>query len=233
MTIRPNLPRVTVTPHVDESFVRDLRRQLAVYLVADPEQTKRDLVEDVEAALAGGVTCVQLRAKRLTDREALNLACALARRCAGARVPLLINDRLDLALLVGADGVHLGVDDIPVVEARRLGGEHFVIGYSPETDDQTTAAAQDGADYLGVGPVFGTASKDDAGAPIGIETIRRRADLAGIPIIGIGGITPENAAGVINAGAVGVAVVGAILRADDPCQVARSLKAAVSSALVG
>ncbi|HKG24942.1 MAG TPA: thiamine phosphate synthase [Thermomicrobiales bacterium] len=207
----------------------ELRSRLAVYLVADPDQTHRNLIEDVERALAGGTTSVQLRAKRLTDREALNLARALAARCDAAGALFIVNDRIDLALAAGADGVHLGVDDLPLRDARRLGGDGFIIGYSPETDEQTAQARLDGADYLGVGPVFGTASKHDAGAAIGLETIRRRAGLAGIPIIGIGGITPDNAADVIAAGAVGVAVVGAILRAEDPYVAARALSAAVAS----
>jgi thiamine-phosphate diphosphorylase len=143
----------------------------------------------------------------------------------------LINDRLDLALAAGADGVHLGVDDLPIPDARRIGGDGFVIGYSPETDEQTALAKEAGADYLGVGPVFGTASKDDAGQAIGIETIGRRAQIAGIPIIGIGGIAPANAEGVVRAGAVGVAVVGAILRSADPRTAAQGLVRAVQRGL--
>jgi thiamine-phosphate diphosphorylase len=208
----------------------DLSRRLAVYLVADPDQTDRDLIDVVEQALAGGTTCVQLRAKRSTDRETLHLARALKQRCDTVGALFIVNDRIDLALAAGAGGAHLGVDDLPVREARRLAGDRFVIGYSPETDEQTVQARDDGADYLGVGPVYGTASKDDAGQPIGLDTIRRRAELAGIPIIGIGGITPENAVDVVAAGAVGVAVVGAIVRADDPREVARRLRHAVSPA---
>ncbi len=209
----------------------NLTRQFAVYLVADPVHARRNLVSDVEQALAGGITCVQLRTKHLTDREILALARALRERCHAANAIFFVNDRLDLALAANADGVHLGVDDLPVRDARRLAGDNFIIGYSPETDDQTVAAASEGADYLGVGPVFGTASKHDAGAAIGLETLHRRAQLAGVPIIGIGGITPGNAADVIGTGAVGVAVVGAILHADDPREAARRLKGAVDAAL--
>jgi thiamine-phosphate pyrophosphorylase len=210
-----------------------LERYLAVYLVADPGQTTRDLVADVEAALAGGVTCVQLRAKRVTDRESLDLARAVADCCREAGALFIVNDRLDIALAAGAGGVHLGVDDLPVRDARRLAGSAFIIGYSPETDQQTTAARAEGADYLGVGPVFSTRSKNDAGDAIGLETIRRRAALAGIPIVGIGGVTVATAAAVIEAGAIGVAVVGAILRSDDPHLAAQALSTAVLNAKSG
>lgn len=209
----------------------DLRRRLAVYLVADPEQTTRDLVADVEAALTGGVTAVQLRAKRLTDRESVALARGLGDRCRVRAALFLVNDRIDIALAAGADGVHLGVDDLPLADARRLaGGQPFIIGYSPETDGQTRDAARAGADYLGVGPVFGTATKPDAGESIGLAAIARRAALAGIPIVGIGGIAAANAAGVVRAGAAGVAVVSAILRSPDPARAAREIAEAVASA---
>jgi thiamine-phosphate pyrophosphorylase len=208
----------------------DVARQLAVYVVADPEQTRRDLVADVAAALAGGVTCVQLRAKRLTDREATELARRLRELCRRSGAWFLVNDRLDIALAVGADGVHLGVDDLPVAEARRVAGPEFVIGFSPESDQQTAEAAAAGADYLGVGPVYATGTKLDAGAPIGLETLCQRVSIAGIPVVGIGGITPETAADVIAAGAAGVAVVGAILRAPDPERAAALLRQAVDSA---
>ncbi|MEA2523748.1 MAG: thiamine-phosphate pyrophosphorylase, partial [Thermomicrobiales bacterium] len=228
-TERTSLSVVILSEAKDLSLF-NLRRRLAVYLVADPEQTNRDLLSDVEAALAGGTTCVQLRAKRLTDRAVLDFARALVERCHRVGALFVMNDRIDLALAAGADGVHLGVDDLPLREARRLAGKDVVIGYSPETDEQTTQARDEGADYLGVGPVYGTVSKDDAGEAVGLETIRRRARLAAIPIIGIGGITPGNAGDVVRAGAFGVAVVGAILRASDPEQAARNLSRAVASA---
>jgi thiamine-phosphate pyrophosphorylase len=208
----------------------NLVAHLAVYLVADPEQTNRNLLEDVSAALAGGVTAVQLRAKALSDRETLSLARAIATRCADRRALFLMNDRVDLALAAGAHGVHLGVDDLPIEDARRLLGAGAVIGFSPETDAQAADAGSRGADYLGVGPVFGTTSKSDAGVAIGTETIRRREQLAGIPTIGIGGITSTNAPLVIEAGAVGVAVVGAILRADNPCAATQRLANAINGA---
>lgn len=209
----------------------DLARRLAVYLVADPEQTRSDLLDVVELALAGGVTAVQLRAKQLSDRQAFELGGAIAARCRSFGALMLVNDRLDLALAIGADGVHLGVADLPLLTARGLVDIGFILGFSPETDDQAAAAEGDGATYLGIGPVFGTASKSDAGAAIGLETLRRRVELAGLPSIGIGGVHAGNAGLVIAAGAVGVAVISAVLHADSPAAASRDLFASVQAAL--
>lgn len=208
---------------LDSRDDRWLTGRLAVYLVADPEQTTRDLEQTVTLALAGGVTAVQLRTKRLPDRAALELGRSLAARCRETGALFLVNDRLDLALLLEADGVHLGVDDVPPQAARQIAPPGFIIGYSPETDDQTRTAHQLGVDYLGVGPVYTTTSKLDAGSAIGLDGLKRRSNLSGVPVIGIGGIDLANADEVIRAGAVGVAVISAILHANDPEQVAREL----------
>jgi len=208
-----------------------LAGRLALYLVADPDQTNSSLLDDVADALAGGVTAVQLRAKTLSDREALWLARKMRELCTEASALFIVNDRIDIALASAADGVHLGVDDLPLEAARQIGGEEFIIGYSPETDDQTTEGSDRGADYLGVGPVYGTKSKNDAGAAIGLDVIRRRANLVGIPLIGIGGISADNATAVIESDAVGVAVVSSILRSDDPRIAASRLAAVVRNAL--
>ncbi len=214
------------------SEIRDnLAQRLAVYLVADPEQTQRALLNDISAALCGGATAVQLRAKRLSDRETVQLALAVRDVTSNAGALFLLNDRLDLALASGADGVHLGVDDLPLSIARHIAPSSFILGYSPETDEQTASARDNGANYLGVGPIFSTSSKSDAGEPIGLETLRRRVALAGVPVIGIGGISSRNASLVIEAGAVGVAVVSAILRADNPKTATERLAEAVRSEL--
>jgi len=201
--------------------------RLRLYLVADPDHTATDFDSMIAGAIHGGITALQLRAKTWSDRETLAVATWLAQMCRSAGVLFLINDRVDLAVASCGDGVHLGVDDVPIDVARQLGGPDFAIGYSPESDEQTAASADRGANYLGVGPVFGTATKDDAGPPIGLETITRRASLAGIPVIGIGGITAANAGSVITAGAVGVAVASAITGAVDPEAAARSIRAEV------
>lgn len=204
-----------------------LSSQLLLYLVADPALSRYDLPTAVDLALNNGVTAVQLRAKTLADRDYLTLALDLAERCRRLGALFLVNDRVDIALASRADGVHLGVSDLPVAVARRILGERAVIGFSPETDDQSASAAADGASYLGVGPVFGTASKDDAGAPLGLDSFRRRVETAGIPVIGIGGIHAGNLGLVRAKGAVGVAVLSAILGETDPADATRRLRDAL------
>ena len=199
-----------------------LREMLSLYLVADPSQSAGDFLPAVEAALSNGVTAVQLRAKHISDREMLALARQVSHRCQAFDALFLINDRVDIAVASQAGGVHLGVDDLPVEDARRLLGPSAVIGFSPETDQQANDAGSQGADYLGVGPVIVTASKDDAGQPIGLDGLKRRVELAGVPVIGIGGITPATYAEVFATGAVGAAVIGAILRSPDPGRAARA-----------
>lgn len=197
--------------------------RLRLYLVADPDLVDGDLAPVVSAAVEGGATCVQLRVKSRTDRVFERLALDLVEMCRARGTMFLVNDRLDIALAAGADGVHLGVDDLSLEAARRLGGDRLVVGYSPETDEQAAAAAWRGADYLGVGPVFGTTSKHDAGEAIGLETLARRVRLGGIPTVAIGGITATNARRAIETGACGVAVMSAILRSNEPVRAADEL----------
>jgi thiamine-phosphate pyrophosphorylase len=204
---------------------------LALYLVADPEQGSPHFYDVVGDALDGGVTCVQLRAKELSDRLLYAAAQRLRALCTRASALFIVNDRADIALAAGADGVHLGVDDLPIEAARALGGPDFLIGYSPASDSEAAQAAARGADYLGVGPVYGTKSKSDAGEAIGLETLRRRVQSAGVPVIGIGGISNRNAAQVIGAGAVGIAVVSAILQSEQPRYAATELAEIVSKSL--
>jgi len=204
-----------------------LTSRLLLYLVADPAQSRHDLPTAVDLALYNGVTAVQLRAKTSTDRDYLSLALVLGERCRSRGVLFLVNDRVDIALASQADGIHLGVSDLPVSVARRLLGDRAVIGFSPETDEQAASAAADGASYLGVGPVFGTASKDDAGAPLGLDALRRRVEAAGIPVIGIGGIHAGNVGMVTATGAVGAAVLSAILGDMAPGDATRRLRDAL------
>lgn len=201
----------------------DVSSALRLYLVADPEHSRGDFHDTVESALRGGVTMVQLRAKHLTDRHLLEQAERLRVQCSAHGAMFIVNDRVDIALASGADGVHLGVDDLPIEHARRLGGDTFLIGFSPETDEQIANARSRGVDYLGVGPVFGTRSKSDAGDALGLKEFARRNELGGLPSVGIGGITAENSWSVLNAGADGIAVISAILSAPDPENVARHL----------
>lgn len=209
-----------------------LRAALSLYLAADPEQSASgDLVGDTAAALSGGVSCVQLRAKHLSDRDAFNLGTEIAALCRQYGVPFLLNDRLDVALAVEADGVHVGLTDLPIVVLRKLTGNRMLIGWSPETIEQAATSMEEGADYVGIGPVFATSSKADAGDAIGLDGLTSRARAAGIPSVGIGGITVATAASVIHAGADGTAVISAILRTDSPARAAADLRAVVDDAV--
>ncbi len=203
---------------------------LRLYLVIGSHDAPHGLLETVEAALLGGVTAVQLREKAATDLEILRTAERLRELCRDHDAALILNDRIDLALAAGADGVHLGVDDLPAPAARRLAGPEFWIGFSPDTDMGARSARIEGADYLGVGPVFGTGSKSDAGPAIGLGLLKRRATIAELPTVGIGGIDAENAAAVIRAGAAGVAVMSSIAKAADPRAAAAALREAIDGA---
>lgn len=207
-----------------------LRQRLALYFVT-PEPDARTL-DLVAAALAGGATCVQLRSKHLDDGPCLELARRLAALCRAAGALFLLNDRVDVALAAGADGVHLGQTDLPVAEARRILGPGAVIGVSVETEVEAQAALAGGATYLATGPVYATATKADAGDPYGPAVVARiRAVAPGAPLVAIGGIGPGRAAPCIAAGADGVAVVAAIASAPDPAAAARALRAEVEAAL--
>jgi thiamine-phosphate pyrophosphorylase len=194
-----------------------LEQRLRRYLVTDARAGSVErLVATCAAALGGGITAVQLRAKEWPDRDLLAAALALAPLCRAHDALFIVNDRVDIALASGAHGVHLGVDDLPVDAARRLLGPDAVLGYSPESDADRVRAEQAGADYLGVGPVYGTATKSDAGDAIGLDGLRRAVAATPLPVIGIGGISIERAAEVASTGAVGVALVGAVFFASDP-----------------
>ncbi len=211
-----------------------LRRALRLYVLTDRGLSRgRSEVEIVQAALAGGATAIQLRWKAGPLAEAVRAGRALRELCREAGALFVVNDRVDLALALEADGVHLGVEDLPLVEARRLAGDRLVIGFSPSTLEEALAAERAGADYLGVGPVYGTATKADAGPAVGIEHVRQIAVAVSIPVVGIGGITAGNARPVIEAGAAGVAVISAVVAADDPRAAAAALRSAVDEALAG
>jgi thiamine-phosphate pyrophosphorylase len=183
----------------------------------------RDVLATVAAALAAGAPCIQVRAKGLTDREHLALASAVAERCREAGALCLVNDRVDVALASGADGVHLGADDFPVEVARRLAGERLLIGGTARDAATARGLVAAGADYLGVGPVYATTSKSGLPEPIGLDGLRTVAGAVDVPVIGISGITAARVSAVMDAGAHGVAVVGAVSDADDPAAATREL----------
>lgn len=202
----------------------------SVYLVTDRRTAgNRSILDVVRAAIQGGVSVVQLREKQATTREMVELGQALHEITRRASVPLIVNDRLDVALAIGAEGVHLGHDDMPVTLARELVGPDRILGASPETPDEARQAERAGADYLGVGDVYGTPSKADAGAPIGVEGLAEVIRAVSIPVVAIGGITLDNAEAVIKAGPAGVAVISAIVGAPDPEGAARRLREIVDA----
>ena len=211
----------------------ELRERLALYYVADPEQTDRDFLALVDDALAGGVTSLQLRAKRMGGRELFALAGTLRDRCAAAGALFFVNDRVDVAVAADADGVHVGVHDLPLEETRRLIGDGMVLGFSPLDLTEAAGAKARGADYVGLGPVFGTASKSDAQPDLGVAALTDQIRAAALPSVGIGGIDAGNAAAVIEAGADGVAVISAIQGAVAPRRAAEALVAAVERAKAG
>ncbi|WP_298931871.1 thiamine phosphate synthase [uncultured Ramlibacter sp.] len=194
-----------------------LRSLLRLYLVTDQALCRgRTLAEIVDAAVQGGVTCVQLREKQLATRDFLAQALMLKTLLAPRGIPLVINDRIDVALACGAEGVHLGQGDMPADEARRLLPPGVFIGWSVETAQDVERSAAMPVDYLGVSPVFATPTKTDTKTPWGLEGLRRVRAASGLPLVAIGGIHPGNAADVLRAGADGLAVVSALCAADDP-----------------
>jgi thiamine-phosphate pyrophosphorylase len=200
----------------------------SVYVITDRRVAgERDILDVVRAAIRGGATVIQLREKEATTREMIRLGEALHEITREAGIPLIVNDRVDVALAIEAEGVHVGQDDMPAAVARRLIGPDKILGVSAETVEQALQAERDGADYLGVGDVYGTPTKPDAGPPIGLEGLAEIVQAVSIPVVGIGGITPDNAAAVIEAGAVGVAVISAVVGAEDPEEAARRLRAVV------
>lgn len=197
----------------------------SIYLVTDEACLHgRPLLKCVEEALAAGVTLVQYRAKAADGGVLYAEACKLKELCDKYSVPLIINDRLDIALAVGAAGVHLGQDDLPCAVARRLLGEDYIIGVSAHNPAEAVQAVSEGADYLGCGAVFGTATKHDV-AKLGLENLRAIRKAVAVPMVGIGGITADNYAEVLATGADGAAIVSGILAQDDIGAVVKKLVA--------
>jgi thiamine-phosphate pyrophosphorylase len=210
---------------------------LRLYAIVDPEHAGgHDLVDLTRAVAAGGATLVQLRDKHSRTPDMIERARALKAALAPFGVPLIINDRVDVALAVGADGVHVGQDDMSVAEARGLLGPAPFIGLSVRTEQQAAAAPLAMLDYVGIGGVYGTTSKTSGKTPIGLEGLLRviqvfRHRIGNFPACGIAGITADNAEAVIAAGADGVSVISALSHRPDPAAAARGLRAVVDAAL--
>lgn len=187
----------------------------SIYLVTDDGCLQgRALIDCVREALEGGVTLVQYRAKTASSAEMYAEALQLKALCDSFNVPLIINDRLDIAMAVGAAGVHLGQDDLPCAAARKLLGEDYIIGVSAHNPAEAKAALQSGADYLGCGAVFGTATKADV-KKLGTDGLAAICKAKGLPVVGIGGVTADNYREVRAAGADGAAIVSGILAQPD------------------
>jgi thiamine-phosphate pyrophosphorylase len=186
-------------------------------------QDRFDHVALAQFAIRGGADSIQLRDKYLSNNEFRNVARAVLAVCRRHGVPLIINDRLDVAARIGADGVHLGQTDTAIGEARRRLGPGIIIGGSAGNPDEAREAVDGGADYVGFGHVFPTHSKSKPGPAVGIEGVRAVCAAVAVPVIAIGGITPANARGVLDAGAWGVAVIGAVCGAEDPEAATRRL----------
>ena len=191
------------------------RQAMRLYAVTDRTWVGRQtLPEQVEAALKGGATCVQLREKELDRAAFLEEARTLAALCRRYGVPLIINDNVEVALAAGADGVHVGQDDLTVEQVRRLAGDRLIVGVSAHTVEQALAAQAGGADYLGVGAVFATATKSDAHV-LPRETLAEICRAVDIPVVAIGGISADNLLQLAGTGVDGVALVSAIFSAPD------------------
>lgn len=195
----------------------------SIYLVTDDGCLQgRALIDCVCEALEGGVTLVQYRAKTASSAEMYAEALQLKALCDSFNVPLIINDRLDIAMAVGAAGVHLGQDDLPCAAARKILGEDYIIGVSAHNPAEAKAALQSGADYLGCGAVFGTATKADV-KKLGTDGLAAICREKGLPVVGIGGITADNYREVRAAGADGAAIVSGILAQPDISATVRAI----------
>ncbi|MDO9534424.1 MAG: thiamine phosphate synthase [Bacillota bacterium] len=204
---------------------------LSVYVITDTRLSRgRTNQEVILKAIAGGATCIQLREKDLSTREYFHMALALRELTLQHGVTFIINDRLDVALAVEADGVHLGEDDLPAAAARPIMPPEMILGVTARNVQQALQFQEAGASYLGVGSVFSTETKGNTGKPIGLQGLADIARRVKIPIVGIGGITAQRAGEVITAGASGVAVVSAVVSAPDLTGATREFAHAVSKA---
>ncbi|MFC1628231.1 thiamine phosphate synthase [Gemmatimonadota bacterium] len=198
---------------------------LSLYLVTDrPLSRGRPIEEIVSAAIAGGVTTVQLREKDTPTGEFLELALRMRTITRESEVTFIVNDRLDIALASDADGIHVGQDDMPADVTRRLIGPDRILGVTAGDSEQARTAIEAGADYIGCNAVFATHTKTDTGIPLGLAGLEELVRSVDVPVVAIGGINITNAAEVLATGVAGIAVVSAIVAADDPEKAARELK---------
>lgn len=196
-----------------------------LYVITDEGLSKGlSHAEIASRAVAGGADAIQLRDKKMSGKDLMQAAMQIRTITKNAGVLFIVNDRLDVALLSGADGVHLGQDDIPARIARSIAPKGFIIGVSAGSVEEAVQAEHDGADYIGLGPICDTASKDDAGAACGFDLIAQVKRRVSIPVIAIGGMGPANVQQAIGAGADGLAVISAVVGQDDITKAASMLK---------
>ena len=201
---------------------------LALHVLTDREWSRgRTTLDVARAAIEGGATVIQLRDKTASTRTLIEEGLALRVLTREQGVLFIVNDRLDVALAVDADGLHVGQDDMPVALARRLLGTERLLGISAGNLEEAEEGVAGGADYLGVGPVYPTLAKMDAGPATGINLLRELSTRYSLPLVAIGGITPQNAADMVQAGATGVAVITAVVNAENIVQAARDIRTAI------
>ena len=194
------------------------KKTVLLYAVTDRAWTgKMSLYQQVEAALQNGATCVQLREKELDEEQFLAEAVEIRALCKSHGVPFIVNDNVDIAIRCGADGVHVGQEDMKADDVRRRVGENMMIGVSAHTVEEARRAVENGADYLGAGAVFSTSTKTNVGS-MPFETLRDICQVVEIPVVAIGGISRKNIMELSGSGVDGVAVVSAIFAAEDPGQ---------------
>lgn len=210
-----------------------MKDKLKLYLVTDRSLSRgRTLAQIITAAAAGGVTMVQLREKDITTSEFITLAQCVKECLKPLNIPLIINDRVDVALAVDADGVHIGQSDMPYNIARKLLGRDKIIGLSVENIDDLLAANDLDVDYVGISPVFATTTKTDTATPFGIDGLKEAVRLSAHPTVAIGGMNRDTARDVMLTGCNGIAVVSAISSADNPTEAAAELSDIIKTTLI-
>ncbi|MBW2607639.1 MAG: thiamine phosphate synthase [Deltaproteobacteria bacterium] len=205
----------------------------SLYLVTDRSLSRgKATLEIVKAAICGGVTCVQLREKNCSTLEFIKEALSVKEYLKKHNIPLIINDRVDVAQAVQADGVHLGQTDMPLKMAKDILKGSMIIGISVESLEDAIRAEKDGADYIGISPIFATPTKTDTAPPLGLEGLKVICKAVSLPKVAIGGLNRKNAGEVILNGAGGIAVVSAIVSADDPRKAAEELSYIIKQARI-
>jgi len=205
-----------------------------LYVITDAKLSRgRSHLEVAQAAIEGGASIIQFREKEMTTRQLVETAGKIKELTEEADIPLIVNDRLDVALAVDADGVHVGQDDMPADMARQLIGPHKILGVSASTVEEALQAEREGANYVSASPVFTTPTKPDAPPPTGLEGLKAIVEAVNLPVIAIGGINEKNAAEVIETGAQGVAVISAVVSAPDIVAAAHRLRETLEAARKG